>query len=315
MNDTTQAYLTNLTGAVKQVAHGPCERDYSGSGIYAGLWRDAWPYLHAAAASVWQDPKTPWSALRTALKYRWGQLYNAKLAARYGHDKGGGASRDMCPLCGMPDSGTHIMGECQHPTMHALYVKRHDEAVGIINKAITKGRYGNCFKLMDAGKRGALPGDVAGKGSDLAGHLLPGGGPTSKPDLVYVPSLTAAQLSEAMEANAKDWRSSHEVVLIEVGYCSDLNMPGKAADKHAQHQDLATTLAVAGWKVRYRADCECVSLGHGGSVMRNVERALTDMGVPTTAAQGCIRKLARHAVHMGHQIVTARRCLERAQPG
>ncbi len=42
------------------------------------------------------------------LKYVYGQLYNGKLAHRYGH-----APTDECPLCHRPDSCTHIAGECE----------------------------------------------------------------------------------------------------------------------------------------------------------------------------------------------------------
>ena len=36
------------------------------------------------------------------------QLYNGKLAKRYGH-----AQTNECPLCHLPDSCTHIAGECK----------------------------------------------------------------------------------------------------------------------------------------------------------------------------------------------------------
>jgi hypothetical protein len=43
----------------------------------------------------------------TILKFLYGQLYNGKLASRYGL-----APTDACPLCGLPDSCTHIAGQC-----------------------------------------------------------------------------------------------------------------------------------------------------------------------------------------------------------
>ena len=42
----------------------------------------------------------------TLLKFLYGQLYNGKLAKRYGH-----TPIDACPLCHIPDSCTHIVGE------------------------------------------------------------------------------------------------------------------------------------------------------------------------------------------------------------
>ena len=48
----------------------------------------------------------PWEGT-SLLKFVYGQLYNGKLAKRYGH-----APTDECPLCHKPDSCTHIAGEC-----------------------------------------------------------------------------------------------------------------------------------------------------------------------------------------------------------
>jgi hypothetical protein len=43
----------------------------------------------------------------TILEFLSGKLYNGKLAYRYKL-----APVDACPLCGLPDSCTHIAGEC-----------------------------------------------------------------------------------------------------------------------------------------------------------------------------------------------------------
>ena len=50
---------------------------------------------------------------------------------RYGH-----ALTDECPLCHMPDSCTHIAGEC--PDHEALRVSRHNAAYQLIHAAIRK---------------------------------------------------------------------------------------------------------------------------------------------------------------------------------
>ncbi len=42
------------------------------------------------------------------LNFIHGQLYNGKLAKRYGH-----APTDECPLCHHPDSSKHIARECK----------------------------------------------------------------------------------------------------------------------------------------------------------------------------------------------------------
>jgi len=47
------------------------------------------------------------------LKFIYEQLYNDKLAMRYGH-----ALTNECPLCHMPDSRTHIAGGMPGPRGH-----------------------------------------------------------------------------------------------------------------------------------------------------------------------------------------------------
>ena len=65
------------------------------------------------------------------LKFIYGQLYNGKIAMRYGH-----APTDECPLCHKPDSCTHIAGEC---TKHeGLLIARHNAACQLIHAAIRK---------------------------------------------------------------------------------------------------------------------------------------------------------------------------------
>ena len=54
-------------------------------------------------------------------KFIHGQLYNGKLAKRYGH-----APTDEWPLCHKPDSCTHIAGECANHK--ALAISRHNAA-------------------------------------------------------------------------------------------------------------------------------------------------------------------------------------------
>ena len=69
------------------------------------------------------------------LKIAYGQLYNDKLAYRYGH-----ATTDECPLCHLSDSCTHIAGECK--AHKNLTITRHNAAWQLVHTAIrntTKG--------------------------------------------------------------------------------------------------------------------------------------------------------------------------------
>jgi hypothetical protein len=65
------------------------------------------------------------------LKFIYGQLYNGKLAKRYGH-----APKDDCPLCHKLDSCTHIARECKGH--EGLRIERDNAACQLIPTAIHK---------------------------------------------------------------------------------------------------------------------------------------------------------------------------------
>jgi hypothetical protein len=73
---------------------------------------------------------SPWEGT-SLLKIVYGQLYNGKLAMRYGH-----ALTAKCPLCYNPDLCTHIAGEC--PDHKAMRISRHNAAFQLVHDAIRK---------------------------------------------------------------------------------------------------------------------------------------------------------------------------------
>ena len=69
------------------------------------------------------------------LRFLCGQLYNGKLAHRYGH-----APTDKCPLCHLFDSCTHIAGKCEaHKHLH---ISRHNVACQLVRAAIRNSAKG-----------------------------------------------------------------------------------------------------------------------------------------------------------------------------
>jgi hypothetical protein len=65
----------------------------------------------------------------TILKFIYGQLYNGKLAFRYKH-----APTNACPLCGLPDSSTHILWQCKIHDVQCI--NRHNAACQLTHAAI-----------------------------------------------------------------------------------------------------------------------------------------------------------------------------------
>ena len=101
-----------------------------------------------------------------------------------------------CPLCGLPDGGSHTMTGCQNAHLKALYIRRHDDAVKIILKTIGKGSKGGCYTIMDAGRAIDLPEEVAGK--RLPSWLMPNMDESERiklrPDILILEGLDASKV-------------------------------------------------------------------------------------------------------------------------
>ena len=90
---------------------------------------------------------------RTAILTRTGKLYNKKL--EYIYSGRTDAAQAPCPLCGQPDSVSHIVtAACRHKDMKAIAIKRHNLAVSIIAKALLKTPIANnCTLILDLGEQ------------------------------------------------------------------------------------------------------------------------------------------------------------------
>ena len=85
--------------------------------------------LQTAGQAIHKKLNSNPKEVATLLKFIYGQLYNGKIARRYGH-----APTDECPRCHWPDSCTHIVGEC--PDHEAMRIGRHDAACQLVHAAI-----------------------------------------------------------------------------------------------------------------------------------------------------------------------------------
>ena len=188
--ETDVYYVANLNSSLRQAlvpyfGEGFARR----KGIYHELWDALKPDIDTkAAGQIWRMPDVMFSQARLLLQYKWGLLWNMKLAKRY---RICGPTQNFtngnCPLCHQPDSSGHIMGHCAYPAMCALYIRRHDDAVKIIQRYVTKGALGGYYTAMDAGKLIELPDTVSGKRlpSWLVGEDTPDS-EKMRPDLLIV---------------------------------------------------------------------------------------------------------------------------------
>ena len=152
-------HVGDLTSAVKRAVVAHTDAGLSNLSLYGRLWADAIPTVDARAShGMWTAAGPGFSNALQVFRYRWGGLYNRKLAARYGHVPPGMTG---CPLCNTEDGGTHILAGCGHRDMKALYISRHNAAVRRIAKTIMRGRHADGYMVMDACAADALPAHAA----------------------------------------------------------------------------------------------------------------------------------------------------------
>jgi ribonuclease HI len=298
-------YLSNLGKAARTaVAPTAAAGPFQDKGLYATLWTKARPtHDGETSGSFLRDPGVTWAQKRKTMLARWGLLWNQKLAHRYGK-----APTDSCPQCGQPDSVGHLLGGCDET--QGIRTARHDQAVKIIQRAISKGALQGRFTIMDAGAAEDLPEDVAGKrlpewlfqqGQDrLTGVCL-------RPDILLVscPSLDKTRPGDERKA-PPEREEAKTIHIIEVGYSSDLSMDIKESEKHRQHEELEKLLKRGnpeGTVTRHT-----IILGRTGAIPASLFTLLgAGVGLlPKPKIQQVGRKLCKHAVQFIEKFTWAR---------
>lgn len=296
--------------------------------VYAKAWRAIQETIDTNCACVWNHAGVSWNVLKTTVKYRFGCLWTAKRASMFGVPYFGQSVKRnehgnaCCPLCGLEDSGTHMMGGCTHPTMHKLYIARHNRAVNYIRDALSKGSLAGSVMFMDACQQAALPTGVSGTGTSMKrlvekapdrcpADLVPR---ISKPDIVVLQGVTEAAWKNVCADGTLNLPRGTTLSLFEIGYCQDTIAMGKRQDKHKQHSELVATLQQLGYQIDY-PETHCIMLGHGGTVFNNLHNLLARLGVPPASIKHVTIKLAINAVESAHAILTQRRIIEASKRG
>jgi len=320
-------YASNLTGDVKKMVHDRCSRGLSDEGVYERLWSRVQLKVDERHSShMWDDADTPFAAIGNVLRYRWGNLWSKKLAYRFrrpyaaarpGAPTAAPAALDSkCPLCGGEDSGTHILAGCQHPTIKSLVIRRHNEAVRMLQRTVAGGGLGGCVTIMDACKATECE-QLGTDGTRLHQWMLPDVPEEilnkMRPDILVAEGVTQAQAADGRHPRTPEERGRCKVHVVEVGYCQDLDMDNKMTTKQQQHAQLVAALQHAGWRVRHHT----ILLGVGGTIYRHASDALLgSLRVERAPCAAVLKKLHHHAVRSAHELVYTRRLLERSrQPG
>jgi hypothetical protein len=189
--------------------------------------------------------------------------------------------------------------------MKGAYIKRHDQAVKIVQRSITKGGLGGTYMIMDAGKLEDLPDTVQRK--TLPEELRPLAIPSEqwrkmRPDLLIIPGLTT---------NETPMQGTHYcITVIEIGYCSDTNHHIKIRAKEQQHAELITALRGNGHTVTSHT----ITLGTTGTILTSLKTTLTDLQVDKHTQDTTTAKLHLNATTCAGHIIAMRRHME-WQPG
>ena len=105
-------------------------KEFSNKAIYVLGWMAALPHVLGDISNHFRtSPSVTTSMVTMLLKYRFGSLWNMKIAFRQQRPYFPGqrvTRSDKCAHCGQADSGGHILGGCQVPAFKAMYIARHD---------------------------------------------------------------------------------------------------------------------------------------------------------------------------------------------
>ena len=200
---------------------------------------------HLRADDLLQDGKYCDGPIRSAFKFRVGHVFNQKHVHRYS----GLPGMPICPLCGEPDSGTHIMLACRCAEMHKLYMERHNASVRIIANASLKGQYASSYHTVDGGMLSRLETQDHQHVANRTPYFLTNtrGAVERRPDVLQTIGVTWEEADSLRRrrrpiAPPGGPDTVRTVNIAEVGYGVDTLLQAKAVEKRQQHASLEADL-------------------------------------------------------------------------
>ena len=182
-----------------------------------------------------------------------------------------------------------------------------------IFRALQKGPQGGHFCIMDAGKMQTALQEAA-NGKRIPEWVLPDVDPDllskMRPDILRIKGLRS-NLAQTEINEALHTKAGLTIQIIEVGYGPDTRWRETLAKKREQHARLKEALEAAGWEVEEHF----LILGRAGTCYIHNLNTMMDLGITKEQATKLLNMLHVHAVNKLHEIVVARRRLERHQQG
>ena len=331
--------VNDLRRGLKAIAKAKCAQGFSNKTIYVLAWLDTAKTLMGDVSNhFWNAPDVTTSMITMILKYRFGQLWNMKIAFRQQRPYLPGLQKpksDRCPHCGSADSGGHILGGCKLPIFKALYISRHDSALRMLLKAIVKGSHGGFYTIADIGREELIK-DLGVNDKRIASWLLPDSALIRagieardrhrvRPDIMFVemshpertryhPNATSfPELSSTVpretELNTRGPTGPRprKVWVLDGGYTSDTRHLEKIQDKETQHSKLMHALQMRG----YDAKLMIFTFGVGDSIYQQAHKDMQELGATATTAKATLRAIHLHSIESAATIITQRRILDR----
>ncbi len=221
------------------------------------------------------------------------------------------------------------------PTFKAMYMHRHDLALRLPLKAISKGNHGRYHTIADIG-RAELIEDMGVNAKRIPTWLLPnscllvaGLEPTDRhkirPDIMLT-GMTNLELmrynTEGMEhpelsttisgrrpLGSRDGTETRrrKVWVLEGGYTADTRHRNKMREKGLQHTQLMHALQVRGFDAKLMV----LTFGLGGTVYQQAAEDMRLLGVDMTSMKNMLRAIHLHSVECAVNIITQRRIMDR----
>jgi hypothetical protein len=321
-------YIGNLTATLAKLAYDQVGTLSTKTSIYADLLQRQIQKCdkHAAPDAVWKlyDSGTiDYNHVVTALRTRWGGIYNAKIAARmrrpyFAATQGRRPPQPgACPLCGRPDGATHIMGEC--PAHKHLHIERHNKVGRCILKHIRRGAYGAYPIFADVGQNAGLNADFGVIDKSLYPSLVP---PPSDPPtcdgsahhnhqpphitrfdiaLLQYPELNA---TSGAQPNWSTLPARTPLITLEIGFRSDYDDDNKVLQKRQQHLHTCERL-----RRHYRLTYQTWDIGYTGLTPSKARSFSLQLGIADPDRM--LREIQAIAIKYAHAILQDRRGQER----
>ena len=199
-----------------------------------------------------------------------------------------------------------MLGECRNPDIKSMIIKRHNDAVQLLYKAVLASDIGGCYAIMDAGH---LPGETIH--DRIPGWMLPNTPEAERtkmrPDLLLITGLTQREANNWSDNLQVHNKTRYTIHIFEIGYGSDTCLENKERTKLEQHTNLVTALQKEGWTTNYTA----LPLGTTGGITNNVVNALKDkLKLSHTQVDKTCHKLHDLAIRAAHALVRKRRYIE-----